>query len=310
MMAGPSTSDKHVSGNRELRGIFPYLVSPIDASTGTVREAVLRSLVDHLIESGVHGLSPLGSTGEFAYLSFEQRADLVRIVVDAAAGRVPVVPGVAAFSTSDAVRQAERFRELGADGLVLILQTFFPVPPSGVEGYFRTVAQAVDVPICLYSNPGLLNADLTAATLEALSYVPNIRYFKEASGNTGRILSAMNRVGDRMHMFSASAHIPVLVFQLGAVGWMAGPACVLPRECVQLWQLSQARRWDDALDLQRRLWRANEAFQKYSLAACVKVGLQLQGFDVGDPIAPQEPLGRDAVEDIRQTLAGAQLLVA
>jgi len=74
----------------DFHGIFPYLVSPIDASTGRVRERVLRDLVEHLINSGVHGLSPLGSTGEFAYLSFEQRKEIVRIVVDAAAGRVPV----------------------------------------------------------------------------------------------------------------------------------------------------------------------------------------------------------------------------
>ena len=293
-----------------FRGIFPYLVSPVDTSTGRVRERALRLLVDHLIECGVHGLSPLGSTGEFPYLTFEQRAEVVQIVVDATAGRVPVVAGVSAFATADAIRQAVRFRELGADGLVLILQTFFPVSASGVEAYFRQVAEAVDVPICLYSNPGLLNADLPPAVLDALSYVPNIEYFKEASGNTGRILTVMNRVGDRMQMFSASAHIPLVVFKLGGVGWMAGPACLLPRECVHLWELSQGGDWDEALRLQRRLWRLNEAFQKYSLAGCVKAGLEVQGFEVGDPIPPQEPLSREAIEDIRVSLAAAQMVEA
>src|SRR3989337_753928 len=91
----------------EFHGIFPYLVSPIDESTGRVRERVLRDLVEHLIGCGVHGLSPLGSTGEFAYLSFEQRQEIVRVVIDAAAKRVPVLAGVAAFATSDAIRQAE-----------------------------------------------------------------------------------------------------------------------------------------------------------------------------------------------------------
>ncbi len=83
----------------DFHGIFPYLVSPIDAATGRVRERALRDLVDHVIQSGVHGLSPLGSTGEFAYLTFEQRGEIVRIVVDAAAKRVPVLAGVGAFST-------------------------------------------------------------------------------------------------------------------------------------------------------------------------------------------------------------------
>jgi 4-hydroxy-tetrahydrodipicolinate synthase len=288
-----------------FRGIFPYLISPIEEDTGRVREGALRALVDHLIASGVHGLSPLGSTGEFAYLSPEQRAEIVRIVVDAAAGRVPVLPGVSAFATDEARRQAERYVGLGAQGLVLMLQTFFPVTRAGIERYFRTVAESVDVPICLYSNPGL-TVDLPPAIVGTLSHVPNILYYKEASGNTGRILTVMNLVGDRMQMFSASAHIPLVVFQLGGVGWMAGPACLIPAECVRLWALSQAGQWDEALRLQRRLWRINEAFQKHSLAACVKAGLQVQGFDVGGPFAPQEPLSQAVLDDVRASLQEAQ----
>lgn len=234
-----------------LRGIFPYLVSPIDESTGRVRERVLRDLVEHLIEQGVHGLSPLGSTGEFAYLTFEQRQEIVRIVVEAAAGRVPVVPGVAAFATGDAIRQAERYLQLGADALVVILQTMFPVSRSGVERYFTEVAEAVTCPVAIYTNPGLLGGDVPPDSIETLSHVPNIQYVKDASGNTGRILTIINRVGDRLKVFSASAHIPVVVFQLGGVGWWAGPACVVPAECVRLYDLAMAGRWEQAYALQR-----------------------------------------------------------
>jgi 4-hydroxy-tetrahydrodipicolinate synthase len=287
---------------RELRGIFPYLVSPVDESSGRVKERVLRDLVDHVIDRGVHGLSPLGSTGEFAYLTFEQRREIVRIVMDAAAGRVPVVPGVAAYSTSDARRQADSYVELGVDGLVLILQTMFPVSRSGIEGYFRTLAEAVPCPVVLYTNPGLLGGDVTPDMIDTLSHVSNISYVKDASSNTGRILTILNRVGDRMKVFSASAHIPMVVLQLGGVGWMAGPACVLPGECVELYNLVRQGRTDEALALQKRLWRANELFQKYSLAACIKAGLQVQGFDVGGPIPPQEPLKAAEVEEIRTAL--------
>lgn len=292
--------------SKPLRGIYPYLISPIEEPSGRVREKVLRDLVEHLIAKGVHGLSPLGSTGEFAYLSFEQKTEIVRIVVDAAAGRVPVVPGVAAFSTMDAVRQAECFVELGADALVLILQTMFPVPRSGIERYFVTVAERARCPIVIYTNPGLLGGDVTPVMLEAmLNQVGNIRYIKDASGNTGRILSILNRVGNRVQVFSASAHIPLLVFQLGGVGWMAGPACLAPSECVQLYDLAQSGRWGEAFALQKRLWLLNEMFQKYSLAGCVKAGLQIQGFEVGDPIQPQRPLEDAAIADIREALKEA-----
>jgi 4-hydroxy-tetrahydrodipicolinate synthase len=293
----------------EFAGIFPYLISPVDAASGRVLEEPLRALVDHLIAAGVHGLSPLGSTGEFAYLTPDQRAEIVRIVVEQTAGRVPVVPGVAACATHDAIGQAERYLRLGADGIVLILQTFFPLGRSAVERYFRDVAEAVPTcPVVLYSNPQFGTADLTPDVVVSLSETPNIRYFKEASGNTGRILTCLNRVGDRMRMFSASAHIPLVVFQLGGVGWMAGPACLVPRESVRLYELCQAGRWDEALVEQRELWRLNELFARYNLAACVKAGLQVQGFAVGDPLPPQEPLGAAAIAEIRAALDAAGAL--
>jgi len=288
----------------DFHGIYPYLVSPIDDATGRVRERVLRDLIDHLIQCGVHGLSPLGSTGEFAYLTFEQRGEIVRIVVDAAAKRVPVLAGVAAFSTFDALRQAEAFVRLGVDGLILILQQMYPVSPRGIERHFRTLAEAFpETSLTLYTNPGLLGGDIPLDVLDTLSHLPNIEYIKDASGQTGRILTLLNRMGQRIKVFSASAHIPLLVLQLGGVGWMAGPACVMPRECVRLYSLAREGRMAEAVAEQRRQWAMNEAFTKYSLAACIKTALQLQGFDVGDPISPQEPLRPEAVEDIRRALA-------
>ncbi len=288
----------------DFHGIFPYLVSPIDETSGRVREAALRALVDHLIDCGVHGLSPLGSTGEFAYLTVEQRAELVRVVVDAAAGRVPVLAGVAAFSTFEALRQAERFVELGADGLILILPRMFPVSPRGIEQHFRKIAETFPTTsMTLYANPEFLGCDIPLDVVASLSHLSNVEYVKDASGATGRILTLLNRVEGRIRVFSASAHIPLLVLQLGGVGWMAGPACVMPRQCVRLYDLVRAGRLDEALAEQRRQWAMNEAFTKYSLAACVKTALTLQGFDVGGPIAPQQPLQADAVEEIRRALA-------
>ena len=139
--------------------------------------------------------------------------------------------------------------------------------------------------------------------LETLSHIPNIEYVKDASGHTGRILTLLNRMGERIKVFSASAHIPLLVLQLGGVGWMAGPACVMPRECVRLYALARAGRMEEAMAEQRKQWAMNEAFTKYSLAACIKTALRLQGFDVGDSIPPQEPLNPEAVEEIRRALA-------
>jgi 4-hydroxy-tetrahydrodipicolinate synthase len=112
----------------------------------------------------------------------------------------------------------------------------------------------------------------------------------------------MNRCGDAIRVFSASAHIPAAVMLIGGVSWMAGPACLIPRQRVELYNLRKASRWDDALVLQRRLWRINEAFARYNLAACIKAGLAIQGYDVGDPIAPQAALTADERKAVEAVL--------
>src|SRR5882724_331923 len=110
----------------DFHGVFPYLVSPIDPS-GQIRTEVLGRLCDDLIKAGVHGLTPLGSTGEFAYLSQAQRMSVVQTAIEAAKGRVPVIAGVASTSTADAVAQAKAYERLGANGILAILEAYFPV---------------------------------------------------------------------------------------------------------------------------------------------------------------------------------------
>jgi 4-hydroxy-tetrahydrodipicolinate synthase len=218
----------------DFHGVFPYLVSPVDAS-GQIRTDVLGRLCDDLIKAGVHGLTPLGSTGEFAYLSREQRTTVVRTTIEAAQKRVPVIAGVVSTSTTDAVAQAKSYQKLGADGILAILEAYFPLNDAQVESYFRAIADAVDIPVVIYTNPQFQRSDLDV--IARLAAHPRIVAIKDASTNTGRLLSIMNRCGDSIDVFSASAHIPAAVMLIGGVGWMAGPACVIPRQSVALYDL-------------------------------------------------------------------------
>lgn len=284
----------------EFSGVFPYLVSPIDEH-GQVKEAVLTRLVNDLIDTGVHGLTALGSTGEFAYLNREQRLRIVEVVVHATRGRVPVVAGVAATTIADAVGQVEAYTALGVQGVLGILEAYFPLTEDGVVAYFTALANATTLPVVLYTNPQFQRSDLSLPAIERLARIDNVRYLKDASSDTGRLLSIINAVGDRIRVFSASAHIPACVMLIGGVGWMAGPACVVPRQSVQLYDLCRAGKWEEAMRLQRSLWRINRVFAKYNLAACIKGGLELQGYEVGGPLPPQLPLseaGRSEVKDI------------
>jgi dihydrodipicolinate synthase/N-acetylneuraminate lyase len=282
MFPGPAGAPGKKRGfmtGTELHGVFPYLVSPVTAS-GEIMEEVLSRLCSGLIAAGVHGLTPLGSTGEFAYLSWLQRRRVAEVVVKAAKGRVPVVAGVAATTIADAVFQAREMQAVGCDGILAILEAYFPVSDEGVYNYFRAIAEAVSLPVVIYTNPNFQRSDLSLAVIERLSRIGNIVAIKDASSNTGRLLSIVNRVEGRIAVFAASAHIPACVMLIGGKGWMAGPACIVPRQSVELYERCRRGDWASAMELQRRLWIVNQAFAKYNLAACIKGGLILQGYPV------------------------------
>ncbi|MGH7911813.1 MAG: dihydrodipicolinate synthase family protein, partial [Candidatus Dormibacteraceae bacterium] len=209
--------------------------------------------------------------------------------------------------SADAIAQATAYLEAGASGIVLILQPYYRLSEPEIVDYYRAVAEAVDCPIVLYENP-LLGTSLSLGGLEALAGLSSIRYLKDASPNTGRLLSISTRLGDRLGLFAASAHVPLFVMELGGLGWMAGPACVAPASSVELLRRWEAGDRDGAWALQRRLWRLNELFQRHSLAPCIKAALELQGFPVGAPLHPQRALSGPALEEIRSALGELELL--
>jgi 4-hydroxy-tetrahydrodipicolinate synthase len=288
----------------EFHGVFPYLVSPLDAA-GRVKRDVLAGLCDDLIAAGVHGLTPLGSTGEFAYLDAAQRKDVVETVIAATRGRVAVVAGVASTSLAHAVAEAKSYEALGADGILAVLEAYFPIDDDGVVRYFTAIAEAVRLPVLLYTNPNFQRSDLSIPAIQRLSRVPNIVGIKDASTNTGRLLSILSATEGRMKVFAASSHIPAAVMLIGGAGWLAGPACVIPRQSVALYDLCRRGAWTEAMALQRRLWAMNQVFARHNLAACIKAALTLQGYDVGDPVPPQSPLGAAAQAEIAAALAAS-----
>jgi 4-hydroxy-tetrahydrodipicolinate synthase len=267
-----------------------------------VKEAVLGDLCNDLIAKGINGLTPLGSTGEFPYLNQGQRDRIVEVTVEAAGNRVPVIPGVSAAAVAGAITQAKTYQLMGATGILLTLDVYFPLSELQIEAYFRGVADAIELPIIIYTNPTFQKFSLSIDLIERLSKHPNIVALKDASTNTGRLLSVLNRCGDRLDVFAASSHIPLSVMMIGGKGWLAGPACIIPSQSVELYRLCVAGEWSKAKDLQCRLWEVNEIFERYSLAACIKAALEEQGYPVGDPVFPLAPLGGDERSRIREVL--------
>ena len=213
-----------------------------------------------------------------------------------------MIAGGASPATADAVEQARNYQRLGADGILAICEAYFPLKDAQVEAYFRAIADAVDIPVVMYTNPNFQRSDLTLDVIARLAKHPRIVAIKDASTNTGRLLSIMNRAPE-IDVFAASAHIPAAVMLIGGLGWMAGPACVVPKQSVRLYELCKAGAWPEAMALQRELWRINEAFARFNLAACIKAGLQIQGYDVGDPVPPQTPLSAEDRKVVAQILS-------
>lgn len=290
----------------QFEGVFPYIVSPVNFD-GTIRRKVLTNLCNDLIQKGVHGLAALGSTGEFAYLNRGQKEIVVQTVVEAADKRVPVIAGVSSTSTSEAVDQARVYEKLGVDGIIAVIESYFPLTTKEVESYFLSVADAVNLPIVIYTNPSFQRTDLTLDVIERLSRHERIRYIKDASSNTGRLLSILERCQGKLEVFAASSHIPTAVMLIGGSGWMAGPACLVPEQCVRLYQYCKEKDWEKAVVLQKKLWKLNEIFNRFNLAACVKAGLAIQGYEVGDPLMPQAPLStaeRTELKKLLESLTG------
>ncbi len=285
-----------------FHGVIPYLVSPIDEK-GQVKRDVLTKLCQDLLEKGIHGFAPLGSTGEFAYLSRAQKTEVVKTVVQATGKKVPVIAGVASTTISEAISMAKEWEQIGCDGILATLESYFPLSEDDVYSYFAAIANAVSIPIVLYTNPSFQRTDLSIPVIKRLSQIENIKGIKDASTNTGRLLSIINECADDIEVFAASAHIPSCVMLIGGKGWMAGPACLAPRQSVALYELCKAKKWDEAMKIQAILWKLNQTFNKFNLAACVKGGLQLQGYDVGVPLPPQSPLSQEGMAELKKLLS-------
>lgn len=288
-------------------GVIPYLPTPVTDS-GELNSDVLRQLIQRLGEAGVSGLSPLGSTGELPSISNTLAESVVTCVVDAANGVLPVIPGVLSGTTANAAVRTSVIRQLGASGIVAMIRPWGKISQSAMLEYFKTMAAATDLPLVLYRQPSLgVQPDL--GTLVALSKLPNIYALKDASPNTGFLLS-LQTAGCDLELYSASSHVPMLIWELGGRGWMGGPCCIAPYSSVAMWDNFQAGDMDSAWRLQRGLWPLCQAFAAFGPAATVKGGLELTGIDAGAPFAPMSGLNQsqaktmcNALDSVRQARA-------
>ncbi|MBN2507190.1 MAG: 4-hydroxy-tetrahydrodipicolinate synthase [Verrucomicrobia bacterium] len=225
----------------KLHGVLVALVTPMKAN-GDIDFATLSAHIEAVVAAGVHGLIPLGSTGEFYALSPQERREVILATLEAAAGRVPVVAGANAGSTRDVVAFSREAEELGCDA-VMLAPPYYSLPtPDELHAHYQAVNGAIGVPIMLYNYPGRTGVDMTPEFIERLCELPRIRYVKESTGEMGRISTLLRRCGSRLGVFCGGDTVAFESLALGAIGWVGGVANVVPRSHVELYRLVAEKR--------------------------------------------------------------------
>ena len=232
------------------QGVFPAITTPFRPDL-SIDFDVLRRHVAWLIDHGCQGIVPLGSLGEGATLSFDEKDAVLAACRQAAAGRVPVVAAVAALSTAEAVALARAAAALGCEGLMVLPPYVYAGDARETAAHFRAVIGATALPCMLYNNPIAYRADVPPAGIaELCAELANLAAVKESTGDVRRVTAIRSLLGDRIAIFMGVDDLVVEGVQAGAVGWIAGLVDALPAESVRLFDLAAAGRIVEA----RRLY--------------------------------------------------------
>ena len=232
------------------QGVYPAATTHFHADY-SLNLPAFQTHLDQMIKAGVHGMVVLGSVGENTAHDYDEKMTVLAAAKEAIAGRVPVLSGVAEFTTANACRYAKDCEKLGIDGLMVLPAMVYKSDPRETLAHFRSVARASGLPVMIYNNPPAYSTDVTPEMFVELADEPTIVSIKESSGDTRRITDLINLTGDRYILFSGVDDLVLESALLGAVGWISGLVNAFPAENRALWDLILAQKWTEALELYR-----------------------------------------------------------
>lgn len=279
------------------------MVTPLDEKE-QVNEGSLRKLVNHLILGGVHGLFPVGSQGEFFSLTFEQKKQVIKIVMDETKGRVPVYAGTGAVTTREVIETTKMAVDLGVAAVSILTPYFLNPNPKELIEHYTTIAKTVpQIPILLYTNPDRTGVTIPPTTVKELAAIENIVGIKDSSGD-------MTLTGEYIRMtrgmeFSVLAGRDTLIYSTlcyGGAGSITATANVDPRVPVEIYEAFMAGDHKGALEAQYRLAPLRLAFGLGTFPVVIKEALGMIGIDAGPAIRPAGPLSAENREKLRKII--------
>jgi 4-hydroxy-tetrahydrodipicolinate synthase len=277
----------------DWKGVFPAVTTQFRADQSLDIEATMAH-VERLISSGCHGLIMLGTVGENVQLEAQEKRAVISATIKAAAGRVPVLSGVAETSTAMASRYAADCRSLGADGLMVLPGMVYKSDPRETIAHFRAVARAGELPAMIYNNPVSYGVDVTPSMLAELADEPMLVALKESSDDVRRVTDVINTVGDRYILFCGVDDLYLESTLLGVTGWVAGLVNAFPEETVKLYELAQAKRWEEARALYRWFMPLLHLDTSVKLVQYIKLAQSIAG--LGSAMVRQPRLMLDGEE--------------
>lgn len=288
---------------QSLHGTFVVMVTPFTRE-GDVDYHGIRKNVEWWIGQRIHGLIPLGSTGEFASLSDVQKQKITETVMEAVNGRRPVVVGAAAEITEKAIEYASQAKDLGA-AAALILPPFYYAPSQDeIYWHYRRISEKVDLPIMIYNNPFTANVDIQPDTVARMAELPNIDYVKESSGDIKRITTIRQLTDDRISVFCGWEDMAWESLAIGARGWVCVIGNILPRAAAELYELVVLQKdLDGGYELYKRMLPILR-YLEYAgkTQKMLKYALDRLGLCGGQSSSPKLPLNEEEKVEIDKLL--------
>jgi dihydrodipicolinate synthase/N-acetylneuraminate lyase len=263
---------KHVAWT----GVFPAVTTQFREDYSLDLEATQR-VIEALLRDGVSGLIVGGTVGENCSLTRPEKVAIMAAAKEVVRGRVPLIAGVAEFTTDFAVETAREARRVGVDGIMVMPALVYSSKPHETVAHFEGVARATDLPIMVYNNPPIYRTDVTPEILGALAGCETVVAFKDSSGDTRRFIDVRNRVGDRFILFAGLDDVIMESVMVGAVGWVSGLSNAFPREGETLFRLALAGRHREAMPLYEWFMPLLHLDARPDLVQCIKLCEHIMG---------------------------------
>ena len=289
---------------KNYRGVYAVVCTPFNEK-GKVDEEALRRLLRWLVDDcKVHGIIPCGSTGEFAFLTEQERKLVVAISIDEVKKQLPVIVGAAACATGDVIDYSNCYKDMGADGVMVVPSYYGHLNQDELYYHYSTIAENVDLPIVVYNNPGTSGSDILPATIARLAELDNIVALKESSGIMQRVMDINLLAGDKIEVLCGCDTLALEMFMMGVEGWIAAQANVAAKQCVKLYQMAVEQKDITAAkafyNTIRPLFDLFEGSGQYVQLA--KAGLEMIGHSAGEPRKPLLPVSPELKDKLKSIL--------